>query len=483
MTLRSALALALLAALASPAPGGAAPPGRLPGLVRGLSDASYFNSPDPAVRALGLQRTRQAAGRFVRIQLSWSYVTRKASTPELARDPGWDGYEFDYVDRIVREAVAAGLEPLVVVKNAPAQFEAPRRWRFAPRGTWAPSPAAYGDFAVAVARRYSGEWPDRRHPGATLPRVRYWQAWNEPNHPAYLQPQWIAQDGRWLPYSPTHYRRMLVAFDAGIHAWQPDAVVLTAGTAPIGEADGVGRMPPVRFWQSFFCLGRPPALSPSPCPSPARFDVFAHHPFSVGDPDRARRPPDDASIADLHRLLRILHAAERTGRAGGAVPHPVWVTELNWDSRPPDPKGLPAALQRRWIARALYRMSAEGVQAVFWHFITDPPDPRHPAGLWHDDDPRGRAFGRPKPALAAFRFPFVAIRGTEARVRVWGLLPGPGATRAAIDRRVHRRWRRVGSVAVSAAGVLEGELAVRGSAVLRARAGFTVSPAWRVGPG
>jgi hypothetical protein len=476
------LALVVLAVLAAAAPAQAAP-GELPGLTRGLSDSSYFNAPDPAMRGLGLARTRAAGARFVRIQLSWSYVTRATSTPEQARDPDWSGYAWDYVDRIVREAAADGLEPLVVVKNAPAQYEAPRRWRFAPRGTWAPSPAAFGDFGVALARRYSGAWPDRQHPGVPLPRVRYWQAWNEPNHPRYFQPQWIARDGRWVPYSPTHYRKMLVAFDASIHAYQPDAVVLTAGTAPLGDPDGEGRMAPVRFWQSFFCLGRPPVLSPSPCPEPARFDVFAHHPYSVDDPDRARRPPEDASVADLDRLLRILRAAERRGLARGTVPHPVWVTELNWDSRPPDPKGLPGDLQRRYVARAMYRLAAEGVQAVFWHFISDPPDPRHPAGLWHDD-PRGRAFGRPKPALAAFRFPFVAIRKTERRIRVWGLLPGPGATRAAVERRVRGGgWRRVGSVPVSPAGVLEGELALHGRAWLRARAGSLVSPAWRVGPG
>ena len=127
--------------------------------------------------------------------------------------------------------------------------------------------------------------------------------------------------------------------------------------------------------------------------------------------------------------MRILRFAERTGRAGGAARHPVWVTELNWDTRPPDPKGVPADLQRRWVARALYRLSAEGVQAVFWHFVSDPPDSRHPAGLWHADDPRGQAFGRPKPALAAFRFPFVAVRETERRLRVWGLLPRPGRRR------------------------------------------------------
>jgi hypothetical protein len=453
-------------------------------LERGISDADYFNDSDPAIRELGLARAGQAGARFVRIQLSWRYVSRRAPASSTeAQDPGWGGYNFDYVDRVLGQIAAAGLEPLVTVRHAPAWFEAPGRWRFAAPGTWAPSPPAFGDFAVAVARRYSGEFPDPERKGETLPRVRHWQVWNEPNLPGNLQPQWIARDGRWAPFSPTHYRRLLVAFEAGIRSRLPDAVVVTAGAAPTGEPDGVGRMAPVRFWQSFFCLGRPPRLSPSPCPDVARFDVFAHHPFSTGDPDAARRSSADVSVADLHRLVSILRTAERTGRAEGARRHPLWVTELNWNSRPPDPDGLTPRLQHRYVARALYRLAAEGVRVAFWHFISDRPNlPHRPGGLWRDD-PRGLAYGRPKPALSAFRFPFVVVRGSERQVRVWGLVPRPGARRVTIERRRRGRWSRVATVPVSAAGVIGGRLALRGSATLRARAEGSTSPGWRVGSG
>ena len=465
-------AIVLAALLGAPVPAASAA-----GLTRGISDAAYFNHPDPAVRSLGLARARRAGAGYVRVHLGWSYVARREpGGPGEARDPGWPGYDFDYLDRVLREIDAAGLVPLVTVRGAPEWAEAPGRWRFAAAGTWAPSPAAYGDFAAAAAERYSGRFPDPLRPGATLPAVRHWQAWNEPNLPRYLQPQWVASGRRWLPYAPAHYRRMLNAFGDGIRSRNPRAVIVTAGTAPLGDPDGTGRMGPVRFWQSFFCLGRPPRPTRTRCPDPPRFDALAHHPFSVGDPDAPRRPITDASVADLHRLVTLLRTAERSGRAPGGR-HPLWVTELNWSSRPPLRSGLAAAQQQRFVARGLYRLWAAGVRTAIWHFISDRRDlPHRPAGLWRRD-------GRAKPALRAFSFPFVVVRETRRRARVWGLLPRPGRRMVAIERRRGHRWVRAGRARVSASGTIRGRIAVRGRPLLRARAGRTASAAWRVDPG
>ena len=43
-------------------------------------------------------------------------------------------------------------------------------------------------FALAAAKRYSGSF--KREDGTKLPPVRKWLAWNEPNNPVFLQPQW-----------------------------------------------------------------------------------------------------------------------------------------------------------------------------------------------------------------------------------------------------------------------------------------------------
>ena len=58
-------------------------------------------------------------------------------------------------------------------------------------------------------------------------------------------------------------------------------------------------MKPLRFWRWFLCLD-------APCADPPRFDVLAHHPLTVTNPDIPARDPGDVSVADLHALKALL---------------------------------------------------------------------------------------------------------------------------------------------------------------------------------
>ena len=91
----------------------------------------------------------------------------------------------------------------------------------------------------AAARRYSGTFPDPHRPGAALPRVRYWQPWNEPNLPTFISPQWTGRRLRARPASPAWYRRMLNGAYARVKAVHADNHVVAAGTAPYGDPAGV----------------------------------------------------------------------------------------------------------------------------------------------------------------------------------------------------------------------------------------------------
>ena len=182
---------------------------------------------------------------------------------------------------------------LLTISTAPGWAEGAKRPDWAPRGSWRPDPAAYADFVEAVARRYDGSHG--------LPRVRNFQAWNEPNLNTYLSPQWTGPAKHRKPASPGWYRRMLTAAAARIQAVHRDNTVVAAGTAPYGDPPSANnRMTPVRFTRELLCL-RGAELRRFACGKRPKFDAIAHHPYATG-----RRPPgrpkENVSIPDLHKL-------------------------------------------------------------------------------------------------------------------------------------------------------------------------------------
>ena len=461
---------AVVAWLAAPPVAFAAPPRSL---ERGISDGSaLLTQTTPRLADLTLRRAARAGAEFARLPLQW-YRVEAGPAPLDPADPADPAYDWTAFDALVRATAARALEPLVRIDSAPPRHEALERWRFASFGSWSPDSAAYGRFATAAARRYSGRFPDPLHPGAFLPRVRLWQAWNEPNLPLYLQPQWVVQDGRWVAWAPEHYRRMLNAFYAGVKGVDPRNVVATAGTAPNGEQRaGAGRMTPVRFWQELLCLGSGTVPAPVACPDPPHFDVFVHHPLTVTDPDVASHNPGDVTVADFYKLKGLLRLAQRTGRAPRHVE--LWVTEINWNA---GAAGATSAQIERWVPRAFFRLWREGVSRVAWQFIRDPLDKLdHPGGLYALDprSPFDPARDRPKRAvLRAFSFPFTGVRRDRRHVELWALAP---QRRVAVQRLEHGRWVTWRHLDANASGLVHAVVALPGAGRLRlatARHGYS----------
>ncbi len=295
------------------------------------------------------------------------------------------------------------------------------------RGTWQPDATQLAQFATAAALRYDGRCPDPMVPGAFLPRVRYWQPWNEPNLSYYLAPQWTRAGGRWVAASPVIYRGLLNAVYAAVKRVSSSNFVVTAGTAPYGDPPGGERMQPVAFDRSLFCLRDNARLTPLSCPDP--------------------RP---------------------------AGPKRLWVTELSWDSSPPDPAGVPAGKQALWLEQALYVLWQQGVDTVLWLQIVDsPPVPSYGAtyqsGLFY-------LGGVAKPAAQAFRFPFVTRRLSRGRIQAWGRALRGG--RIAIEQQRGSRWVVLRRLAMRGDQVFDVVLSVRGRATLRAQADPVTSLAW-----
>ncbi|MGA7705414.1 MAG: hypothetical protein WB998_11020 [Solirubrobacteraceae bacterium] len=459
------------ALLHGPFPGG--------GLTRGVSDGVPMLSEDPTVRALTMSRIKAIGGSIARIPVDWRNTVEAAPPSSFqASDPASPSYRFARLDAAVRSAVAASLQPLLVVSHAPTFAEAPGRWPYAYSGSWAPSPLAFQQFAMALARRYSGAFPDPFDPGAALPRVRLLQAWNEPNLARYLEPQWVANGRHWTAFSPLLYRQLLNGFYTGVKAVEPSDTVIAAGIAPEGEPDGVGAMAPVTFLGGLFCLG----AAQAGCREKPHLDVLAFHPLSVFDPDVPAVSSLDAAVSDISKITGVLRRAERLHTVLPAGHRPVWVTELNWESAPQSATGVPPALQAAWVSRALHRLWVAGVSLVDWQFLVDPfggtllaspdgslsPYPR-PAGLYSAGPGGNVALAQPKSFLQGFSLPFDPLRVNRRLVRVWALLGSPRETAALQRQGAAGHWHTIARLRADDHGILNVLLSLTGSARLRLR--------------
>jgi hypothetical protein len=186
---------------------------------------------------------------------------------------------------------------------------------------------------------------------------------------------------------------------------------------------------------------------------------------------------DDVSIPDLGKLARLLRAAERTGGALPRTRHRLWVTEVSYDSAPPDPDGVPIATHARYVEQAIYELWREGVDTIVWFQIRDQlPAPSYAAtsqsGVYFRD-------GRPKPALRAFRFPLVAQRTGASSVRVWGRAPVGGTVE--IERRTRSGWQPVRRLHVGIHSTFITQIRTRGALIVRGRIGDETSLAWHLG--
>ena len=268
---------------------------------------------------------------------------------------------------------------------------------------------------------------------------------------------------------------MLNAFYAAVKQVSSSNFVVTAGTAPYGDPPGGERTPPVAFDRDLFCLS--PRLTPTSCPNPPHLDALSHHPYGIEGPYWHAFNADDAAAADMYKFSRILHVAERAQHALPAGPKRIWVTETSWDSKPPDPHGIPVETQARWLEQEFYVLWRQGVDTVLWlQIIDDPPVPNYAssyqAGLYYRS-------GKAKPAAQAFRFPFVTQRIDAGHVDVWGRAPVGGTL--SIELQSGRRWKVTRRASVGKHQLFSLKISLRGSAILRGQIRGQTSLTWSRG--
>jgi hypothetical protein len=399
----------------------------------GFYDTTFASS-DAAARNLALDRAAQERSTWVRVPIRWSGVApSNISAGFDPTNPADPAYRWAAIDAGVTDAAVRGLKVMLTLNGAPIWAQGDDRPAKAPSGAWKPDPAAFGQFALAVARRYSGSFVPAGS-ATPLPRVTAFQAWNEPNLNLYLSPQWVKSGGNYEEFAPTRYREMLNAFAQSVRSVHNDNLVVTAGTGPFGDPDpGGNRIRPVLFWRYVFCLSE--SLKAKTCKQPADLDVVSHHPYGVGGPLQSAISPLDAAAPDMGRIGTVLKAAVRL-RSVTARRATLWVTEIGWDTKPPDPNGVQIDKQARWLEQSFYVLWRSGVSNVLWYLVMDqPPVPSYEAtqqtGVFLMN-------GVAKPAAQTFAFPFVVDRTRDG---VWGIAPSRGTVQ--LQRQVKGKWRTV----------------------------------------
>lgn len=447
-----------------------------------------FEGEDEAATALNVDRAKRGGGNLIRQNLYWYRVA--AEEPAEPADPDDPAYDFAAIDNTVREADAAELETFFTILGAPTWAEGPRRpsTKLYRAGTWRPQPGPARDFGAALARRYSGSHPDPERPGQTLPRVRFYEIWNEPNRSNYLAPQW--QDGEHT--GPQIYRRLLNGFYAGIKGAQPGARVITGGAAPYGSSgltstsdQQAGESTPLGFYRGLFCLrARLGLRRDDVCPSGEgrpHFDILGHHPINTrGGPRQSAARYDEITTADLDRLQRLLATARRYGTIADAErPRQLWATEIWWETDPPDSnRGVPAATQARWMADSLYQVWRQGGDAAVFLQVTDtPPDPDDRPFATYQTGIFGYR-GVAKPAAEALAFPCVADeRGDE--LILWAIPPIDGPLRFEL-REGDGSWKLAAMANGQAGAPKQVRVSGQRGVELGCSQGVRRSPSWRL---
>jgi hypothetical protein len=434
-----ASACAALAIIATPA--GAA----LPPLQTGVS--YVLPNEEPAV---ALEHVKATGSQLAQMPVRWSEVAPKdqpaAWQPE---DPGDSHYDWDRTDRWVVAAIQNGLTPVLQIRSAPTWVQRCEPSQIDAGAPCNPDPAALATFATATARRYNGFF-------AGLPRVQYWQGLNEPNLSLFFNPQYEGDK----PASPILYRALINSFYAAIKSVDPSNLVIAAGLGPIAVPKlTIG---PMRFTRLLLCMtgGKHPRPTKGDCEGGVNFDIFDMHPFTTGGPTH-KGGPNEVQMGDLGKLTTLLRAADRAGRINSVFPQtPLWITELSWDSKPPDPTGLPMKTLTRWAAEALHQAWQAGVHTLFWFSLRDSPVGTAPygqtlqSGLYF----RGATVAQdePKEVLQAFHFPFVAYPGDEG-LSFWGRTPTSKNGKVVIQALRKGRWNTVAAIRAGENGVFRGK--------------------------
>jgi len=280
---------------------------------------------------------------------------------------------------------------------------------------------------TAVAREFGSE-------------VSLYAIWNEPNHPAFLLPQFNSNG---TSASGRIYRGLYQAGYAGLQAAGiSHPKVLFGETAPTGSDKVNARregllhdVAPLAFMREALCLSSKYKKSGS-C-GELQMTGYSHHAYTLpAGPSYVPPEPDDVTIGALSRLSRALDLAADAH----AIPAhlPIYLTEFGVQSKPNKYLGVPVSQQAEFDAISEHiAWSNPQVAAFSQYLLKDDPLGGAPGasanggtigfqtGLEYEN-------GTPKPLYFGFPVPLVVSKAGHG-FSLWGLVrPATGVTKATV---------------------------------------------------
>jgi hypothetical protein len=434
------LASALLAGLLGAAPA-----------LASHSQPTFFEASNtllnPTTRARAFQQLQQLGVKALRVELYWHDVAPAASS---ASKPSFDAtnpaaYNWSAYDPVLAEAQRLGWPVLLTVTSpVPRWATSNRKAPYVTR----PDGKDFQEFMTAVARHYGTQ-------------VSIYSIWNEPNHPAFLLPQ-FASNG--APASPRIYRGLYQAGYAGLQAAGiAKPKVLFGETAPTGYnrvSRSIGTLhdvAPLAFMREALCLNARYVKSRS-C-GPLAMSGYAHHAYTIAvAPSYVTPGADNVTIGVLSRLSRALDRAAAAHAIPGHLP--IYLTEFGVQSYPNKYLGVPASVQAEYDAMAEHiAWSSARVAAFSQYLFRDDPVGGAPGASVHGGNTgfqTGLQYvsGKAKPLYFAWPVPLTVSRHGHG-FSLWGLVrPTTGATRATVLIRAKgsSRWRTLRTVTTNSLG-------------------------------
>jgi hypothetical protein len=354
----AALAAAAGAALALPSTG--------MGGVAAIQDDILTTAPSAEIPAR-LTLVRDTRAKVARFDILWSFVaTRQPVNPADPADPA---YDWSRIDQVMIGFDLNNITPIVSTYSTPTYAVAGRNTSFpSAYNPNAPTPTAFGAFMKAVATRYNGRYPNPA--GGTLPRVRHYEVWNEPNLKNFFRFNNSSNISK--------YKGLVKAAYTNIKAANPNAIVIAGVGGP--RSSGGGGNVSAKVWMNQLVADKS-----------VKFDAYSQHIYPSKGP-KFTSPSYDKAFPTWNSLQLIYDTLDKK-RKGMKL----YVTEAGYTTATTPFRNVKVSpSQQNTYLKQLYNLplvKSPRMAAVVWFNLED--NKNWPGGLL-------RANGSKKPSYNSF---------------------------------------------------------------------------------